>query len=291
MRCAVIWKTRAFQVFAKMARTAFHVGVRLKPFRRQRDAAKTQANANWACYSLLLLLTLGGGAASAASCERVQFDDLLFTICRADATQDRIALFLNDADGVPHSTFGSVNEALAEDDQTLIFAMNGGMYHEDRAPVGHYIEDGEETMRVIPNAGPGNFGMLPNGIFCIRNGRADVIETLDYVDASPGCLHATQSGPMLVIDGALHPRFLPDSASRFIRYGVGTSADGVQVVFAISDTPVTFHQFARLFRDALDVPNALFLDGNVSRLYDAASGRSDFGRAMGPIIGVVGDAP
>ena len=82
-------------------------------------------------------------------------------------------------------------------------------------------------MRVITNAdGPGNFGLLPNGVFCIRDGRADVIETLRFAEEAPNCRFATQSGPMLVIDGALHPRFMRDSTSRYIRNGVGTRADG-----------------------------------------------------------------
>ena len=142
-------------------------------------------------------------------------------------------------------------------------------------------------MRVVPNAGPGNFGLLPNGIFCIRDGRADVIETTRFLKEQPACTYATQSGPMLVIDGELHPRFLVDSTSRYIRNGVGTTADGRTAVFAISENAVTFHEFGRLFRDALELPNALFLDGNISRLHDPAHGRSDIGRWMGPIVGVV----
>ena len=161
------------------------------------------------------------------------------------------------------------------------------MYHDDRAPVGHYVEYGEEVMRVIPNAGPGNFGLLPNGVLCIREARVDVIETLRFVDQAPECAYATQSGPMLVIDGELHPRFLVDSTSRYVRNGVGTSADGKRAVFAISDSPVTFHEFGRLYRDHLDMPNALFLDGNISRLYAPDLNRSDFGFSLGPIVGTV----
>ena len=90
---------------------------------------------------------------------------------------------------------------------------------------------------------------------------------------------------MLVIDGALHPRFLPDSDSRFIRNGVGVSIDGT--VFAvISDKPVNFHRFARFFRDALKTPNALFLDGKVSRLFVPEIGRRDIGFPFGPILAV-----
>jgi uncharacterized protein YigE (DUF2233 family) len=168
--------------------------------------------------------------------------------------------------------------------------MNAGMYHDDRSPVGHYIENGQELRRVIPNAGPGNFGLLPNGVLCLRDARADVIETLQYIDAKPDCIHATQSGPMLVVDGELHPRFLRDGTSRYIRNGVGTSADGREAIFAISDVPVNFYTFGLFFRDYLGVRNALYFDGKVSRLYAPQLGRNDFGFALGPIIGVTARA-
>ena len=62
-------------------------------------------------------------------------------------------------------------------------------------------------------------------------------------------------------------------------------------MFAISEDYVTFHEFGRLFRDVLETPNALFFDGNISRMYDRANNRSDVGFSLGPIVGVVEDAP
>jgi len=126
-----------------------------------------------------------------------------------------------------------------------------------------------------------------NGVLCVQDGRADVIETLRFKAEAPTCTYATQSGPMLVIDSKLHPRFLSDSTSRYVRNGVGTSADGRTVTFAISNRPVTFYAFGTLFRDVLNLPNALYFDGNISRLHAPHIGRSDIGVAMGPIIGTV----
>nr|WP_263619013.1 phosphodiester glycosidase family protein [Ruegeria profundi] len=234
---------------------------------------------------------LWAAQAAAVTCEKVTHEEKRYTVCEVDASEADLRLFLKDENGELLGHFSSVNEVLAADGKRLAFAMNAGMYHDDRSPVGHYVEDGQEQMRVIPNAGPGNFGLLPNGVFCISEGRADVFETLDYVDRAPVCRFATQSGPMLVIDGELHPRFLPDSTSLYVRNGVGTSADGTRAVFAISDDYVTFHEFGSLFRDVLKTPNALFLDGNISRMYERASNRSDIGFSLGPIVGVVEDAP
>lgn len=227
------------------------------------------------------------GVAQAATCEDIRYEGKSFTACTVDLTQENLRLFLYDDAGVPFNHFTRINTQLDQSNQTLGFAMNAGMYHDDRAPVGHYVEDGVEVMRVIPNAGPGNFGLLPNGILCLRDGRADVIETLRFQREAPNCQNATQSGPMLVIDGELHPRFLADGTSRYIRNGVGTSEDGKSAVFVISNTPVNFYSFASFFRDHLMLDQALFFDGNVSRLHAPDLNRSDFGRRLGPIIGTV----
>ena len=227
------------------------------------------------------------GAAQAATCENVTYADNTYSLCTVNMSMETLRLFLNDDAGETYGHFSILNRALGKDGEKLDFAMNAGMYHDDRSPVGHHVENGEEIMRVIPNAGPGNFGLLPNGILCLRDGQADVIETLRYIDEKPECVYATQSGPMLVIDGELHPRFLPGGTSRYIRNGVGTSADGKQAIFVISNNTVTFHEFGSLFRDHLNLPQALFFDGNISRLYAPSIGRSDVGFRLGPIIGTV----
>ena len=239
-----------------------------------------------------LLAALGTAqAAGAVECSDIAYEGSRYTLCQINAAKEQLRLFLRDGEGQVYGHFSTLEETLAEDGKTLAFATNAGMYHSDRSPVGLYVDEDGEEMRLVTNAGPGNFGLLPNGVLCIRDGRADVFETLAFEQAQPGCAYATQSGPMLVIDGELHPRFLPDSDSYYIRNGVGTSADGTRAVFAISRNAVTFHQFGSLFRDHLKLPNALYFDGNISRLHAPELGRSDAGFMMGPIVGVVEDTP
>ena len=222
-----------------------------------------------------------GAVAQAAACENITWENIPFSICRAKAG-DNLFMALAGADGRPLGSFAALQDSLGN--ARLVFAMNGGMYHQDRRPVGLYIENGQQVTPASDGGGYGNFGLLPNGIFCIEPDRLKVWESSAFAAARPACRYATQSGPMLVINGRLHPKFLPDSPSRRLRNGVGTSADGSRAVFAISGAPVTFHQFARLFRDRLGLPDALFLDGSVSRLYAPELGRNDAGTAMGPII-------
>ena len=211
-----------------------------------------------------------------------------YTVCEVDPAQVELRLFLNDPENDrPLGSFTNVERQLIAQGRKLAFAMNAGMYHRDRRPVGHYVENGVETAPVISSAGPGNFGLLPNGVFCIGDGWARVYETHRFQAEQPACNFATQSGPMLVIDKALHPRFLEGSDSLFVRNGVGTSADGQRVWFAISEDRVNFHDFATLFRDVLKVPQALYFDGNISRLYVPELDRYDVGLPMGPIVGAV----
>jgi len=50
---------------------------------------------------------------------------------------------------------------------------------------------------------------------------------------------------------------------------------------------VNFYDFGTLFKDYLGLPNALFFDGKISRLFAPEIGRSDFGWQLGPIVGVL----
>ncbi len=240
-----------------------------------------------------LILALAAPAAAYAACTDMIFEAQPYTLCKVSANQD-LRLFHADADGGVLGSFGRVNMSLKPEHKTLQFAMNAGMYHADRAPVGLLVTDGVERSRIVTSNGPGNFGLLPNGVFCIGNkdagrGSFAVVESRAYKAQSPACRFATQSGPMLVIDGALHPRFLPDSDSRYIRNGVGVSADGKTAYLVISGRAVSFTEFGRLFRDGLKTPNALYFDGKISRLYAPELGRDDFGFQMGPIVGLVVD--
>lgn len=241
--------------------------------------------------TMLTVAVLFAASAPASACEAARHEAVDYVVCRFDPATDDIRLFLNDAEGKPFGHFNWVKDALAARGERLVFAMNAGMYHEDRAPVGLFVEQGEELAALNTNDGPGNFHLKPNGVFWVSEDdpkqKAGVSAVKNDAYISPEAVSfATQSGPMLVIDGDIHPRFLPDSDSLKRRNGVGVTEQG-DVIFALADSPVRFYDFASYFRDVLKTPNALYLDGTISRLYAPELERNDPGAAMGPVIGVV----
>lgn len=219
-------------------------------------------------------------------CGPFVFDDIEATVCRIDLRQQQLRMFLNDEKDRPLKYFSGVNRLLRTRGERLVFAMNAGMYHKDYAPVGLLVIDGQELRPINLDNAPGNFFLKPNGVFVVSDDGAQVIESSRYPALKGNIQLATQSGPMLVIDGALHPAFRQSSTSRYIRNGVGVLSPH-EVVFAISEQAVTFHEFATLFRNGLGCKDALFLDATVSSLYSESLGRRDVRASLGPIIGVV----
>ena len=223
-----------------------------------------------------------------AQCQFVTFEHSEYTVCEVDLRRQSVRLFWKKPDGHPYEYLSSLPRALSNDSRHLLFATNGGMYHPDNSPVGLYVEEGRELVRANTTAGHGNFHMRPNGVFYVTGEVAGILETRSFIKRRPQVDFATQSGPMLVIDGEINARFVRYGGSRKYRAGVG-SRDPNSVLFAISESEISFDEFARLFRDKLQCNNALFLDGgSATSFYSAVLGRNSNFLPLGPIIGVYG---
>jgi len=226
-----------------------------------------------------------------APCRNVAFEAVTYVVCEIDLRADSIGVFHAGADGKPFGSLEAFDKAVAGEGRPVLLAMNGGMYHEDLSPVGLLVENGSEKSPLNLADGEGNFFLKPNGVFLVgKYGKAAVMESSAYAAARPDVALATQSGPMLVIDGQIHPRFEANGTSRYVRNGVGVRDENT-VVLAISRSEVSLGSFARLFRDALGCRNALFLDGAVSALSDGKRMIVGGKYPAGPIIAVSARQP
>ena len=219
--------------------------------------------------------------AIASACSAATFEGVSLTHCIADPAEHRITTRLGQSGSGPFRSLSAFAETV--DKSTIAFAMNAGMYGDDAKPIGYYVENGNRQKELNRSDGPGNFHMKPNGVFFGSGGTWRVLAAdRFYSTVRDRPRFGTQSGPMLVIDGDLHPDIQDNGPSRAVRNGVGVSDDG-KAHFVISNTALSFGQFARFYRDELKIKNALFLDGNVSALWDPASDRLDRG-IIGPMI-------
>ncbi|MEP9389365.1 phosphodiester glycosidase family protein [Mesorhizobium sp. KR9-304] len=215
------------------------------------------------------------------TCRDLAFEGVSYIVCEFGLDDHELVLKRADRAGKP---FGDLAKLAAA--EPFVFAMNAGMYHEDFTPVGLHVEDCREQSPINLADAEGNFFLKPNGVFYVdQQGNAGALESSAFAAAGIKPRLATQSGPMLVIDGKIHPRFEENGTSRHIRNGVAADG-GKRVAFAISRGPVSLGSFARLFRDALGYKNALFFDGTVSALHDGSKYLIGGEYPAGPMLAV-----
>ena len=234
---------------------------------------------------LIGLAVLALSSPAHAECKPLAYSGHAYTVCGFDPKTEHIELFNLDENDIPLGNFRRLTEKLKADGKTLIFAMNAGMYDSNLRPVGLYVEKGVEAKKLNQKSGGGNFHLKPNGVFYIAGDKAGVMETEAFAKSDIKPDYATQSGPMLVVNGKIHPKLSVTGTSFKIRNGVGVLDDHT-TMFVISNEPVGFYEFASLFQDQLAAKNALFLDGSISSLYSAdVSGVGGY-VPLGPMVGV-----
>ncbi|URD61618.1 phosphodiester glycosidase family protein [Sphingomonas sp. KRR8] len=219
--------------------------------------------------------------ADQSPCRSVLFEGSRFTVCSAAGL--KLELAVAGRDGRAYRSFPALEHVLGGRAAQVAFAMNAGMFDTDGLPIGLAVSEGRKLHALNQRDGSGNFHLKPNGVFLVRDDGSSAIVPTPRYGHEAGVRLATQSGPMLVIDGAVNPLFDADGRSRFVRNGVGVNRSG-EPIFVISDEAVSFGKLARLFRQQLHCPDALYLDGSVSSLWDPANGRMDSFSALGPMI-------
>jgi len=221
-----------------------------------------------------------------------------------DPARYRIEVHWKDRNGSLLGDLGRLKEYVeksnnAQGRRKMVLGMNAGMYL--ATPLGHpmglLVVNGRQGCckasghgKLILKQGASrnsNFYVQPNGVFYItQSGKAGVCKSAEFARVRD-IQWATQSGPLLVINGQINraKAFSTTSSSKTIRNGVGIRKDS-HVVMAISNRPVNFHEFA-LYMQQQGCVNALYLDGGISAMHCPRLGRYGKGRNLGPLLAVV----
>jgi len=233
--------------------------------------------------AVLQILFVIFGAAACRS-EQKKTDEIYADFIVAPQST-KIEFYWSDANGEIFKSFENVKKEVEKSGGKLRFAMNGGMYMEDQKPLGLFIQNGKTLAPLNRREASGNFYLKPNGVFGIRNNNQAFLATTENFKDDGQIKFATQSGPMLIVDGQINAQFTEKSDNLNIRNGVCVLEDG-KIIFSISRRAVNFYDFAVHFRDA-GCRDALFLDGFVSRMYLPEKDLTDLGGEFGVIIAVV----
>lgn len=216
--------------------------------------------------------------------QKIVFRENSFDFVKIDRKDlNSVKFYYKDNEGNKIESINRLKSYLEKNDKKLIFAMNGGIFTEDFQPLGFYIENGKEISSLNLNKGDGNFYLKPNGVFQIKNNEANIVKSEEY-QKSDDINFAVQSGPILVLNNEINPAFSEKSENKYIRNGVGINENG-EVFFAISNNPVSLHDFSLFFQEQLKCENALYLDGAISEMY-FLNERENVGKNFGTIIGV-----
>lgn len=216
--------------------------------------------------------------------ESPQIIDDRFHIKVVDLENETLQFYWKNDDDAVIGTFNQLQEHVKENGHQLTYAMNGGMYLKDQSPQGLYIENGIILKQIdTVQQAFGNFYLQPNGVFGITKDSKAVVKTSTDVSIS-NLQFATQSGPMLVIEGELHPALNKGSKNIHLRNAVGILPDG-NVLLVLSKEKINFYDLATFFKDQ-GCKNALYLDGFVPRIYDSEQGVEQMDGNFGVILGI-----
>lgn len=242
-----------------------------------------------------ILMKLQRYTASIKHSRTIMFKNVRYNLFVADLDSDIIQLhLLNPKSGMHLSSLGAVKNLLETQSMLPLMITNAGMYTADENPEGLFVSENNKSFFELDTGGArtnANFYLKPNGVFYLDKLNTPHIDTTESVQRlSPAAIKqwkaATQSGPMLVINGKIHRAFIQGSKNLKIRSGVGVMPSKSKVVFAITINESNFYDFATFFKDVFQCPNALFLDGAISKMYLSDLHPKELEGNFGPMISV-----
>lgn len=233
-------------------------------------------------FIVIALLVL---AALTAFTIHVNADDDTIISYTVDPNKQDIQLYWKNDQGEILRSIENLKTFIESKNATLVFAANAGMYQADNKPLGLFIQHKKTVTPINTKSGHGNFYMKPNGVFYITTDNKAVVCESEKFSNDGTIKFATQSGPMLLVDGQIHSAFAKGSANMNIRNGVGILPNN-NIVFAMSKKGINFYDFALYFQK-LGCKQALYLDGFVSRTYLPEKHWMQTDGNFGVMIGVI----
>ena len=224
--------------------------------------------------------------------KKITVNGVEFLCYVADLQKENIQLHWdNPQTKIKYGNLGALKTKLDRDSLQVEMICNAGMYKPNHEPQGVFIESQGLVRFPLDKRDPNdeNFYLMPNGVFYIDTLNHAYIDTTlafeNLCKKNPSLIKlATQSGPQLLINNRIHPAFTRGSTNRLIRNGVGVISDN-RVVFIIALRPVSFYDFSLVFKQ-FNCKNALFLDGNVSRMYQRTLQPNSLDGDLGPLLSV-----
>lgn len=234
--------------------------------------------------SLLLTLIICGNA-SAVECIDRLYQSKKFIACQVDLRKERVDLYWKDKDNRPYGSLFALQKEVLKVGKHMFFAINAGMYQQDLAPLGLFVSEGKTLHPMNLRTGNTNFYMNPNGVFYVDSAGAGILPTSVYKLAKNNPRVATQSGPILILNGKITNSAVmsPSSKSTNIRNAVCVT-DVKRPKFVISEDVVTFYDLASFLLNDLHCKNALYLDGGVSSIYAPQIHRKDSFSGIGTFL-------
>ena len=178
-------------------------------------------------FALSVILSAGFTILLVADEHEINQDDLRFVSHTVNLKIQTLRFYWRNDKGRIYGNFPTLRDDLSKRNEELVFAMNGGMFNKDYSPQGLYVENSELLSKLDETEeGYGNFYLQPNGVFYINEENLPVICKTTVYQSVHKVKYATQSGPLLLIDGKIHPRLINGSTNLHIRNGVGVLPNG-----------------------------------------------------------------
>ncbi len=272
-----------FNTISKEARTFIADSIKIKKFSDKIAKQKS-----------IVLKKLRDSALKSHGSLEFELGGTKYLVFIADNKIHNVSLHHMDKYKEKYITIDRLLSSLRKKGKQPLMITNAGMFHKNFSPVGLYLdeENGIQTFLDTNNVKlDDNFHLYPNGVFGIDSANNYFVLATDkfkknYSKKIESLKIATQSGPMLVIDSFVHPKFSTKSNNFQIRSGVGIPDTGNKAVFITTLTQETFYRFSIIFRDIFSCKNALYLDGAISKMYLSNQINNNCNGSFGTLLAV-----